>query len=128
MLVLDTHAWIWHASAPTKLGRRAASALRRAPRIGVPSIACWEVARLVAERGLRIDRDVTDWIHQALALPAVELLPITPEIAVQASRLGDAVGGDPCDRLIAATTLAHAGTLITMDRRLADAPALSTLW
>lgn len=121
MIVLDTHAWLWHAGAPERLGRRARAALRRAPRIGVPSIAVWEVARLVAERGLHLDREVGDWIHQALALPAVELLPVTPEIAVAASRL-HGVGADPADRLIAGTAQVHAAKLVTKDRQLRAAP------
>lgn len=128
MIVLDTHAWIWLASEPKKLGRRARGALRRASRIGVPAIACWEVAMLVQHGRLRLDRDVADWLHQALALPAVELLPLTPEVAVRAGQLVGSVPGDPADQLIAATTQVHAGRLVTRDERLRAAPGLPTVW
>lgn len=128
MIIVDTHAWIWLATAPKKLGRRARGVLGRAQRIGVPSIACLEVAMLVERGRLTLDRELTEWLHQALALPAVEVVAISPEIAVRASQLVSLLPGDPADRLIAATAQLHAATLVTKDRRLRAAPGLTTIW
>jgi PIN domain nuclease of toxin-antitoxin system len=57
-------------------------------------------------------------MQQALALDRVELLAISPAIAVKATQLGRAFHGDPADRLIVATK----------DQRLRDYPAVTTVW
>src|SRR5688572_30377403 len=37
----------------------------------------WEVAMLVQRRRLELDRDVMDWLSDAVALDGVEVLPLT---------------------------------------------------
>ena len=44
MIVLDTHAWVWWLTQPEKLGKKAARAIDKADRVGVPAICAWEVA------------------------------------------------------------------------------------
>lgn len=128
MIVLDTHAWIWFAAHDPKLSRRAAKACRDAQALLVPAIAAWEVAMLVSKGRLGLDRDVDLWIRQALALPRVRLEPLTPAIAVRATRLPGALPADPADRLIVATALEHGIPLVTRDERLAAWPQLHTIW
>jgi len=50
--------------------------------LGSPQLA-------VAKGRITLDREVLDWLEQALALPRVELLPLTPLIAVKATQLGN---------------------------------------
>ena len=64
----------------------------------------------------------------ALYLPRVELLAISPEIAVQATMFLENFRGDPADRLIAATTIKHHTILVTKDERLHGYKPLQTLW
>lgn len=128
MIVLDTHAWIWWTSEPARLGRRAQRALKTARRIGVPAICCLEVARLAARGRIRLDRPVLEWMFDALAMPRVELIPLTPAIATRAADLPAEFPGDPADRLIAATALVEHGSVITKDTRIASADVLETLW
>jgi len=128
LIVLDTHVWIWSEDAPQRLGRDAARAIRVADRIGIPAISCYEVA-VLAERGrIKLDRPVTEWIGEALARPRVELLPLTPGIAVWAARLGGTVSSDPVDRIIAATALEMKAPLVTKDERLHGLPQLEVVW
>lgn len=47
MIVLDTNAWLWWASDPTKLGRRAHEEIDCSDRTGVATISAWELAMLV---------------------------------------------------------------------------------
>ena len=98
MIVLDTHAWIWWASDPARLGRRGRSAIEAADRIGIPAVSCFEVAAAVARGRMSLDRSPLEWLEEALGQPRVELLPLTPPIAVRATQLGG-FHGDPADRL-----------------------------
>jgi PIN domain nuclease of toxin-antitoxin system len=128
MIVLDTHAWIWWTSDPTRLGRRAQRTLKTARRIGVPAICCLEVARLAVRGRITLDRPVLDWMLDALAVPRVELIPLTPAIATRAADLPAEFPGDAADRLIVATALVEHGSVITKDARVADAGVIETLW
>lgn len=127
MIVFDTHAWIWWASDPRRLGRRGRAAIDAAGRIGVPAVCCFEVAAAIARGRITLDRPPLEWLEQALALPRVELLPLTPAIAVRATQLGS-FHGDPADRLIVATTAVHAGTLVSKDRHIRAYAGVTSVW
>ena len=61
-------------------------------------------------------------------LPKMELMPLTPPIAVKATQLGRDFPGDPADRLIVATTILESAMLITKDSRIRDYKAVNTIW
>jgi PIN domain nuclease of toxin-antitoxin system len=128
MTVVDTHAWIWWVSDPARLGRGARRALDSARRIGVPSICCLEVAMLAARGRIALDRPVLDWLHQALAMPRLELLALSPAVAVKAASLPASFPGDPADRLIVASALIEAANLVTKDARIQQADLVETTW
>ena len=128
MILLDTHAWIWWASDPERLSKPAAHALRSAKAVGISAISCWEVATLVAKCRIRLDRDPLEWIEQGLALPNVQLLPLTPAISVRSTQLGRMFHGDPCDRILVATALLESATLVTKDEQIRKYPAIQTVW
>lgn len=128
MIVADTHAWVWWVGARKLLSRPALRALDAEESIGVCAISCWEVAMLVAKGRLELDRDVANWIAQALALPTVQLLELTPEVAVESTRLADWKHEDPADRMIVATALAHHARVVTKDRRISSYAPARALW
>jgi len=103
VIVLDTHAWIWLASEPERLGREARRLLRRERVRGVPAISCWEVAALAARGRLELDRDLVAWMEDAL------------------SETGS-------DRLIVATALTHGAVLVAKDERIREHGAVRTAW
>jgi len=127
VIVFDTHAWIWFASNPSKLSRKAKAACSSAEALLVSAISTWEVAMLVAKGRLALDRDVEVWVRQALSLPKVRLEPLTPSIAVRSTRLSE-LHGDPADRIIAATSLEHGAPLVTCDEKLRASSRLRTVW
>ena len=127
MIVLDTHAWIWWASDPARLGRRGRAALEAADGIGVPAVCCFEVVAAAARGRIGLDRPAREWLEQALALPRVQLLPLTPAVAVGATQLGS-FHGDPADRLIVATAIVEAAVLVTRDRNIRSYAGVSTVW
>ena len=127
MIVLDTHALIWWLSEPRKLTRKASRALGKARRVGIPAISAWEVAVLVSRGRIRLDRSPLEWLNAALAEPRVELLPLTPSVAVHSTRLGPTLA-DPADRLIVATALAEAAPLVSADQRIAALAGVDVVW
>jgi PIN domain nuclease of toxin-antitoxin system len=127
-VVLDTHAWIWWVAEPEKLSARARHAIDAAETLGVCAISCWEVAMLVARRRLELDRDVLLWIRQALAVPRVALLPLTPEVSVASAQLARKLPADPADRMIAASALEQRASIVTKDSRLRSMPQIETIW
>ena len=128
MIVLDTHAWIWWVSEPARLGRIARREIDRAGAIGVPAICCLELATLVSRGRISLDRPPLRWMHEALALPRVDLLALTPAVAIKAAELPVSFPGDPADRLIAATAILESALLITRDERLHESAAVRTAW
>jgi PIN domain nuclease of toxin-antitoxin system len=128
VIVLDTHAWLWWVSDPSKLGKAGRQALRSSRAIGVPAICCLEVATLAARGRIVLDRPVMEWLHVALDQPRVDLLPVSPAVAVQAATFPPQFPGDPADRLIAATALLEFAPLITKDERLTRFEAIRTIW
>ena len=128
MIVLDTHAWIWWAAEPTRLSAAARRALDDEAVRGVCAVSVWELAVLVARGRLVLDRDIAVWVDDALAMPGVELLPLTPAIAIAAGGASLNLHGDAADRMIAATALVHRAPLVTKDERLRAVEALDTVW
>ena len=128
MIVLDTHAWLWWVSKPSELSRAARQRIVSETRIGVSAISCLEVATAVAKKRITLDRDPLSWLEQALALPKLDLLPLTPAIAVKATQLGHNFPGDPADRVIVATAILESAALITKDSRIRDYSAVTSVW
>jgi len=71
--------------------------------LGVSVISCLEVARLVAYGRLTLPKPVAQWVDEALRYPHVKLIELSPEIAVDSTRLPEPFHKDPCDRIIVAT-------------------------
>jgi PIN domain nuclease of toxin-antitoxin system len=96
--------------------------------VGVPAICCLEVAALAGRGRVTLDRPTLAWMQEALAMPRVELIPLTPAIAVRAAGLPPAFPGDPADRLIVASTLVEGGVLVTRDAAIRSADLVETIW
>ena len=89
-------------------------------RLAISIISCWEIARLVQYDRVELDRPVTDWIASALSRPRLELLPLSPAIAVESTQLPDPFHRDPADQIIVATARVHRIPLLTEDFRILD--------
>ncbi len=90
-------------------------------------MSCWEIAKL-AERGrLGLACSIEEWMEQALAYPGIELLPLTPQIAIESTTLPGNFHRDPADQIIVATARIHDLALLTVDRLILDYPHVRTL-
>lgn len=122
-MVLDTHAFVWVMEGDKKLGPAARRAVLKASAdngVAISAITPWEIAMLENKGRLRLAREVGEWIRDALRTPAVRLLPISPEIAVDSVRLPGAFNPDPADRLIVATARQWSVPLMTADKDILD--------
>jgi PIN domain nuclease of toxin-antitoxin system len=70
---------------------------------------------LVDKGRLKLDHDVGLRVEQAVALPRVVMLGLTPQVAVAAVRLPSSFQGDPADWMIVATARQHGVPLVTKD-------------
>lgn len=126
MVVLDTHAIVWWAGEPSRLGRAAHARIVNEEQLGVPAIVFWEVALLVRERKLDLGMPVREWTHLVQTIPRVCALPLTAEIAVHADELE--MHADPADRFIVATALRHGVPVLSKDRLLRSLRFVETIW
>ncbi len=117
MIILDTHIWVWWVDGGAQLPADYAALLQaEAPQgLGVCAISCWEVAKLVELGRLQFTVPVEQWLAQALA-PPVQLLTLSPEVAVGSTRLPGTFHRDPADQLIVATARHYDCPLVTLDR------------
>ena len=129
MIVLDTHIWVWWVhDAPELLpAYREAVEQHEAAGLGVSAIACWEVAKLVELGRLTLPVPVEVWLDWALAEPGIRLLPLTPQIAAESTRLPPPFHRDPADQIIVATARVHACPLVTVDGRIRAYPHVQLL-
>ncbi len=128
IILLDTHVWVWHLMDPEQLSKKAHDAIRTAQSLLVSVISCWEVAVLVSKQKLLLSTEVEEWVHLSLEEDRVQLVDMTPKIAVLSSRLPGNIHGDPADRIIAATAMQCSCPLITKDEKLIQYPHVETIW
>lgn len=128
--VLDTHAWFWGLTNPDQLPAKIRGVLenpRNAP-FGLAAISLWELAKLVEKGRITLTIPLSEWINRALDPALMEILPLTPQVAVDSTTLPGNFHSDPADELIIATTRLHDATLITADRKIHGYTSVKTLW
>jgi PIN domain nuclease of toxin-antitoxin system len=122
MLLLDTCAAIWLADGqPMKAS--SVTAIERAAATGdvlVSPVTAWEIGMLCAASRIVVRPTPQQWFSQLLARPGIQLAPLAPEIAIEASFLPGRLHGDPADRLLVATARHRDAALVTRDRRILD--------
>jgi PIN domain nuclease of toxin-antitoxin system len=118
VIVLDTHAAIW-LTTDRGLGRHSQRIVDKALRedqLAISTISFWELAMLTAKGRLRSLKSPSERRLELIAT-GVREIPLTGDLAILAAEL-EGLNGDPADRIIAATALAHDATLVTADEKL----------
>ena len=123
MIVLDTHVWVWWVDGGTQLPPDYLALIQSEAvnGLGVCAISCWEVAKLVELGRLLLAIPVDQWLMLGLQ-PPVQLLSLTPEVAVGSTRLPGSFHRDPADQMIVATARHYDCPLITLDQRIRAYP------
>jgi len=119
VIVLDTHVLIWLTSGQRDLGKQSRAVFERATAEGdvaISVISYWELGMLVAKGRLAVTHEPTHY-RDRLRETAIKELPLTADVAILSAGL-EKLHGDPADRFIAATAIAHGATLLTADKNL----------
>jgi len=120
-VLLDTHAWIWLRFGTLTAKADVLEVLREAAEDQnwfVPSFSFYEIAHAVSRKRLQLDMPLLDWLRGGSSLGMPLVLPVSPEIAAATHLLPESFHGDPGDRIVAATAVAHNLTLCTHDKEL----------
>lgn len=116
--LLDTSIWLRGALFERTLPEEARQILGRSDcELGVSIYSLWEVAKKHQKGKLPLPMDLALWFKMAIA-ENVRILPLTPEIIVESTRLPDFPVNDPGDELIVATARIHKLPLLTTDKEL----------
>lgn len=130
MIVLDTHIWVWwvHEDEQLTQAQREVITANETDLIGVSVISCWEIAKLVEYGRLELPCSLEEWFEQALSYPGVQLLTLTPEIAIESTQLPGEFHRDPADQIIVATARVYGCPLVTSDDKILSYPHVTTIW
>ena len=128
--LLDTHILLWWHGERDRLSREQrdviAAAGAESP-LEVSDISLWEVAMLHGLGRIRLTIPLREWLDKAVAAPLVRRHGISPAVAAELASLPDSFHRDPADRILVATARVLGATLLTRDRRIAEAELVDTL-
>ena len=129
--LLDTHAWIWWNMNPRKLSAKVRSLIASSGRyedLLLSAISPWEFSKLLEKKRIGISCDPEEWINQALEMPKLRLVPLSPAIAYRSTVLPQTFPGDPADQIIVATAREENATILTKDKNIQQYKYVRTLW
>ncbi|HEY8667189.1 MAG TPA: type II toxin-antitoxin system VapC family toxin [Tepidisphaeraceae bacterium] len=129
MIVLDTQIWVWWVNdeqmiPPALLGYLE---VNEKYGLGVSTISVLEVARLAAAKRLVLPVLLDEWVDQALHYPNVSLIELSPQIAIESTRLPEPFHKDPADRIVVATANSLNSALATTDAKIRAYPHVKTI-
>jgi PIN domain nuclease of toxin-antitoxin system len=123
-ILIDTHFWLWLVFAQTeRAGADALHLMNQAASAGkllISVISIWEVAMLVSKNRLDLGELCESWIADAIKMPGLTIVGLTPEIAVECHNLPGNFHSDPADRIIIATARRLGARLLTADRAILE--------
>ena len=129
-LLLDTHIWVRYLNGDPHLPVSLIHAVEDARIEGrsfVSVISIWEVAMLVEKGRLTLPLGLDAWVNRALELPGVNLLPLSPAIAMETARLPKPMHADPADRILVASARVERLRLVSLDRAVVSFARLTNL-
>ena len=129
MILLDTHIWYWWVDQPQNLSAAQTKHLQdnESLGLGVSVISCWEIAKLISLGRLTLGHPVDVWTRRALAYPGIQLIGLTPDIAIEANQLPGKSHRDPVDQILVATGRVLGISMLTADSKILAYPHVKTL-
>ncbi len=129
MIVLDTHIWVWWVHGDEQITSTQTEIIKanETEIIGVSAISAWEIAKLVEYNRLELPCPLQKWFYEALSYPGVRLIELTPEIAIESTKLPGKFHRDPADQIIVATARLYDSALITSDSKILKYPYVNNV-
>ena len=129
--LLDTHTWIWWNARPDAISvkiRRLLANPAKYDELLLSAISVWELCKLLERGRLGLSLAPEEWIAQALDMPGLRLVPLSPRIAYQSTVLPTPFQQDPADQIIVATAREENATILTRDERILNYRHVQALW
>ena len=129
--LLDTHVWVWWNNAPSRLSSRVKDLILDISgydELLLSVISVWEVCKLVEKEKMAFSCTVENWIEEALDMPKLQLVELTPRISFLSTTLPGNFHQDPADQIIATTARQEKAILLTKDGLMRQYQHVKTLW
>lgn len=127
--LLDTHIVVWwwidDAALPAEFARMLDAAVDTGQAVALSAMTLWEIAMLASRDRLQLSASVDAFIDDIEHHAVIRVLPLTGRIALESTRLGEALPRDPADRIIGATARCHGLRLMTADQRIRESGAIA---
>ena len=130
MILLDTHTWIWSQSATALLSDKVKKQIKKTKtdQRCISSISIWEFAMMVSKGRVNLKIDPKSWLDHSLKNSGIQVIELSPDIAMESCNLPGEFHKDSADRIIVATARNHNMTLLTKDKKILEYPNVKSLW
>ena len=91
-------------------------------------ISPWEFSKLLEKKRIGISCDPEEWIREALEMPKLRLVPLTPILSYRSTTLPPPFHEDPADQIIVATAREENATVMTKDKLIQGYTHVRTIW
>ncbi|MBW1999011.1 MAG: type II toxin-antitoxin system VapC family toxin [Deltaproteobacteria bacterium] len=129
--LLDTHTWVWWNMRPQNLSLKVRNLIANADgydEILLSAISPWEFCKLLEKGRIGISYNPEEWMNEALQMPKLRFVYLTPSIAYRSTILPQPFHDDPADQIIVATAREENATILTKDKRILNYPHVQSLW
>ena len=129
--LLDTHVWIWWNMTPEKLSRKVQTAIADTTHyteILLSVISLWEFCKLIEKNRIGISCNPEEWMAEALQMPKLRLVPLTPAIVYRSTTLPQPFHDDPADQIIVATAREENASILSKDQLIRNYPHARSIW
>ncbi len=92
------------------------------------AISPWEFCKLLENGRLSISCDTEEWIDQALDMPKLRLVPLSPVLAYRSTVLPQPFHDAPADQIIIATAREENVIILTKDVRILNYQHARSVW
>jgi len=129
--LLDTHTWIWWYMHPENLSHRVMTLIgdtSKYDELLLSVISPWEFSKLLEKGRIGISCDPEEWIKEALNLPKLRLVHLSPVLAYSSTILPQPFHDDPADQIIVASARAENATILTKDKNILLYKHVTSIW
>ncbi|MEM7534048.1 MAG: type II toxin-antitoxin system VapC family toxin [Chloroflexota bacterium] len=130
MIVFDTHTWWWAISDQASLSTKARQLIADTPsgQHCIASISIWEFSMMAKRDRIRLHTTPEEWLRIAIEDANIQVLPLSPEIALESCNLPGEFHKDPADQIIVATARIYNVPLVTKDGKIRKYEHVKTVW